>query len=440
MRVRVDVPDLAGKAGERGQLMVIDLGVVREAPEAVLGSRRGPRGWRWFAVFGLLAVLLAGGPEPVRGHLAEATVATAGKYVFSGPTGLYVVDGDTIRNYRLPGGEVGWQVTVPAQGRAQSAFLIDGTVLVTGDGADSRTSALDAETGRLRWERAGSPNFVGDGGLVLLTDPRPGVLTVRYEVVELATGAVRWELTDLAGEAVFHGGDRFVRWSLPDQVEVRDMGTGRVVTTGVVPPWDDDLLRSYSGSGVQVVGGMMLVPRYRGGRPVADAYDLDRLVLRWTADLDLSSMHVSECGDLLCVDQASAAGGVHAIEPETGRVRWSDSGAHRLERVGSVMVAYGMLEQPPRIRILDPANGNLRADLGRWEIGWPYGDDGRVVATRPSPDGGALIAELDVNRGKVRILGVTRDAFACHSGWALVICNREGDNTGIWYPRDRADR
>jgi hypothetical protein len=75
-------------------------------------------------------------------------------------------------------------------------------------------------------------------------------------------------------------------------------------------------------------------------------------------------------------------GWARVIEAGTGRVRWSDSGSDELERIGSVMVSYGLSEQPPRVRILDAADGHLLAGLGRWEIGWPYDDDGLVVAIR----------------------------------------------------------
>jgi outer membrane protein assembly factor BamB len=424
-----------------GAVMVIDLGVVRDAPEVVGGPPRGLRRWRWFAAFGAAAaVLAAGGPEPVRGHLGEATVTAAGRYAFSGPDGVYLANGDTIQKYTVPGAELAWQVPLPADGRPQGGFLIGGTVLVSSDGSDSRTVALDGATGERRWQRPGTPIFVSDENLVLLTYRSPREPTVRHEVVDVATGAVRWGTTDRDGDPVFYDDDWFVRWLPPDRVEVRELGTGRLVTTGVVPTLAGDVVPFQGDWGIRVVGGLLLVARDRAGQAVADAYDPERLALRWTAELDLSSVHLSDCGDLLCVGRSGGAGGVSVIEADTGRVRWMDSGAGELERVGSVLLSRGWSERPPRVRILDAADGRLRADLGRWEIGWPYGDDGRVMAVRPSPDGGAWIAELDLVRGTVRILGVTRDAFACHTGWAMVVCSREGETTGVWYPRRGSDR
>lgn len=419
--------------------MVIDLGVVREAPGAVGGSPRGLRGWRWYAVFGAVAVVLAAGAaEPVRGPLVEATVTAAVRYAFSGPDGVYLVDNATIRKYEVPGGEVGWQVSLPADGLAQGAFLVGGMVLVTGDGLESRTVALDGETGELRWRRPGTPIRTADSGLVLLTHQRPGDLRVRYEAVDVTTGAVRWELTDRDGLPAFYGHDRLVRWSPPDQVEVRDLRTGGVVSTAVMPLSGEDVMPSNGESGVQVVGGLMLVARDRGGQAVTDAYDLDRLVRRWTADLDLRSVHLSDCGDVLCVG-SSGMDGVRVMEAATGRVRWSDSGPGVLWRTGSVIVSYGISEHPPRIRILDPEDGHLRADLGRWDIG-PVDDSGLTLAVRPDPRAGAWIAELDLTQGKVKILRVTRDAFVCQPGGTVVVCSRPGGTSGIWYPRRSSDR
>jgi outer membrane protein assembly factor BamB len=412
--------------------MLIDLGEARAPAEAAEGRPLiGRPGWRWFVALAATAGVLATGvPEPVRGHLVEATVA-AGDYAFSGPDGVYLADGDTLLKYGLPPTRPRWRVSGPDL-PALGGFLVGETVLITGHGPVSQTAALDARTGAVRWRRAGTPTFIG-GDEVLMTHERSGAATVRYEVVDVATGAVRWSLADPHRDPVFYDRDAFVRWSPSGRVEVRDLGTGRVLATGVVPPPD----AGTGGWGVQVVGRLMLVPRERGGRAVADAYDLERLVRRWTADLDLASEIVSGCGDALCVSRAAGAIGVRVLESGTGRVRWSDDRRGALERVGPVMLSYGFPEQPPRVQILDAANGHLLADLGQWDIGWPIGDDGLAMAIRPAPDGGAWIAELDLIRAEVRLLGVTRDAFACQTGWTVVACQRPDGTTAIWYPRHR---
>jgi len=413
--------------------VVIDLGVVRDAPEADWRSPPvRPRTRRWIAAAAAVAaVLAAGAAEPVRGRLVEMTVPVVAARAFAGPGGLYLIDGDTISKYEVPGGRIGWRVSVPQKGRAQTAFMVGEMLLIMADQFDSRTVAIDGETGEERWRRAGVPVFMGDDeDMAVLIDRRPGTASVRYEAVEIATGAVLWELTGDEGDEVFSGTGRFVRWSLPDRVEVRDLGTGRVLTIGTVQPPAD------GGPGLsgdwdrRVVGDLLLVARYRDGKPVAEAYDLERLVPRWTADIDLTLEQVADCGDLLCVDHST---GARVLEADTGRVRWSRDQPGLLERVGPVILSYDHSQQPARIRTLDLADGHVRADLGPWEIGWGHDDDGRVMATQTAREGGSWIAEIDLIEGRVRILGVTHDAFECQPG-RVVICKRLDGTIGVWYP------
>lgn len=393
----------------------------------------------------MAAVLAAGGAEPVRGRLVEVTVPAAGVRVFGGPGGVYLVENETISKYALPSARLDWRVSMSGH-----VVMAAGMPLVTSDGLGSRTVALDPGTGGVRWRRAGAPAFASHGGVQLLTDRRSGVDTVRYEVVDVASGATRWELTEQDGDDVFFDGDRFVRWSPSGQVEVRDMGTGRVLSTGVVPPPAGDGLPFRDVWGRRLVGDLLLVAREVGGVRVSDAYDLDRLVPRWSADIDLAVQEVSDCGSDVCVGQATGklvidadtgrirSTGTRVIDADTGRVRWSTDRPGLLESVGSVMISYDITEQPPEIRILDAADGRLRADLGRWHIGWPHGDgDGDALAIRGGTDGTVWIAELDLARGRVQTLGIVRDAVDCETSWRLVVCRRPDGTTGIWYSRPR---
>ncbi|MEJ3743571.1 PQQ-binding-like beta-propeller repeat protein [Actinomycetes bacterium KLBMP 9797] len=422
--------------------MVIDLGEVRQVPEAAVpptGPSLSPGMRRGLAALGaVVALVAAGGAAPVRGHLREVIAMTDATHAFVGGDAVYVAGADTIARHEIPSGAEKWRVSVPASGRQGGAFAFGGMVLVTVEGSESETIALDGETGERRWRRPGSPSPTGDDR-VLLSHQRPGEITVRYAMVDVGTGVARWTLTDLAGDHVYYDDKRFVRWSPTGRIEVRDLGTGQVLATGAVPPPDVDTAQSPAGSGLALAGGMMLVARQRGGQAMADAYDLERFTRRWTAVLDMSFEYPTLCGDLLCVNDFSGDGGVRALDPDTGRVRWTNDQTGWIERIGPVLLSYGDPEQPPPVRVLDPANGHLRADLGRWKIGWPIADDGRVIATREDAERNTWIAELDLFGGAVRILGVARDTYNCDAGEWMVICQRAGGAIGIWYPRRRLD-
>ncbi|MEJ3743572.1 PQQ-binding-like beta-propeller repeat protein [Actinomycetes bacterium KLBMP 9797] len=421
---------------------VIDLGEVRHVPEAAVprpapwlspGLRRGLA-----ALGAAVALLTAGAAAPVRGDLVEVTLPVSANYSFASGDAVYLTDYDTIVRYELPDARERWRAPVPPIGRSQHAFPLGELVLFTGEGPESETVALDGTTAEQRWRQPGAPFHTGDDQ-VLLWHRRPGEPTVRYTMVDAATGAARWTLTSPDDTPPVIDDDRFVRWSPTGQVEVRDLRSGQVRATGAVPPPDADAVSRDSGPGVQMVGDLILVARWRDRQAMVDAYDLERFARRWTAAVDLTSEFLSECGDVLCVSQALLRGGMRALDVDTGRVRWSNDRMARVHRFGPVLLGYGLSTDVPQIMVVDPADGHLRANLGPWELGWSYRDDGRLLATRPDSHGNTWIAELDPLAGITRMLGLARDAYGCQHRDGMVTCRRSGGTTGIWYPRRRLD-
>lgn len=434
-----DLPRLGdppGGAPEAGAHMLIELGEVREAPASAAAPRpRDPRRWRWpLAAVAAAAVLAAGGAAPARSEMIAVTIAAEGQHSFAGPDGVYFVAGDTITKYEPPAAEPRWKANVLAEGAAMSAYAIGGIVLITGEAFESRTTALDSATGELLWRRPGLPVRIGEDYLVLAHRP-PADTVERREAIDIATGASRWTLTDSYTNEVYFGEDRFVRWQSLDRVEVRDLATGRVVSTGTVrrPEGEMDL----TDSGAQIAGDLLLVSRDGGGRLTAEAYDLDGLARRWSAEIDLGEEQVYGCGDGLCVSSRGSFG-ARVIDKQTGRVRWSVDRPGLLEEIGQVLVWIGMSEKPTRVQVLDPADGHVRTDFGLWELDWYARNEEAVLATRHVKGGGVWFAELDLLRGRVRVLGGTSEPAECNSDWGYVVCRPAGEDVRVWYPRHRA--
>jgi hypothetical protein len=70
--------------------------------------------------------------------------------------------------------------------------------------------------------------------------------------------------------------------------------------------------------------------------------------------------------------------------------------------------ARPLVVPPQPLVVLDPMTGRELAALGRWELA-QGGFDGPLIGVRQHPDGGMVIAELDVHAGKARVLDVLPD-------------------------------
>ena len=78
------------------------------------------------------------------------------------------------------------------------------------------------------------------------------------------------------------------------------------------------------------------------------------------------------CGDLLCL--FGRFGGLHVLDPATGRQRWAADEWRSAQRVGRYLIANrsDIPDQPDPLYVLDVATGALHGRLGSWEtIGAP---------------------------------------------------------------------
>ncbi|MFE9202982.1 PQQ-binding-like beta-propeller repeat protein [Micromonospora sp. NPDC007230] len=432
-------------------MTVIDLGELRRdpAPEpAPRPPRAVSRPYRVLAV--LLAVLwvVAGGaPRPER---AMAIVpARLGADVFLAAGRLYLVDpldpqqgtGRLLVAYRIPAEgppAVLWRSSLPAGGGDVWLLQQGGTVLVSGrpvGGPEGvfRTTALDAGTGRSGWQQPGASYPAGDDVLLQNLDVS-GEGSLRR--VDAASGRTLWSVpTPLDGPNLRFGPDgvdRIVLAAPSGEVEVRDPASGsllaaRNIRPGQLPSWQRN----------QIVGDLLLVISDNGG--TVTGYGLDRLDRRWTARLAQVG-YLTDCGDLLCAYRQT--GGMWALDPATGVVRWSNprwQAVLRAER-GWFLVSsgHGRPESSAwsggdRLVVVEAATGREVADLGTWELASWLEPDSRLIGARRSRDGRLLVAELDLTAARSRVLDALPGMLGdCRTGGDVLVCRRTEGGFAVW--------
>jgi hypothetical protein len=219
--------------------------------------------------------------------------------------------------------------------------------------------------------------------------------------------------------------DRLLLLGGNGQVEVRDTATGAVLTRADLPVPRNGALRV-----VQVVGDLLVT--IDGSPSVITAYGLDHLDQRWRSPAAQATF-ASDCGVVICL--TSTSGGMRTIDAATGEPRWEDDRWGWVWPQADRLLATTQSSAGPGsedLVVLDPPTGRVLARLGRWEIA-RYDPDGPLIAVRRRPDGGLLVAELDVRGGAVRILDVLRDAAGdCRAATGLLLCRRRDADFGLW--------
>ncbi|WP_406075794.1 PQQ-binding-like beta-propeller repeat protein [Micromonospora sp. NBC_01638] len=306
--------------------------------------------------------------------------------------------------FRLPSGDPVWQASLPTVARYWGVAPLAGMLLATGyeigpEGQGTLTVALDRATGAYRWQQPGSARRLADGNLLLQSggDDEPQSL----RAVDPCCGTVRWQLPDAATYINVRdtgpGVDRVVLNQVDGPTEVRDATTGAVLARADLRPPDGGTL-GY----VEVVNDLLLTI---GEDPVTvTAYGLDRLDRRWSSTFGRVDF-VEDCGPVLCLQTRSA--GLRAVDVATGEVRWRGRWAW-VTPIGGRLLTSVSNNPDTALRefvVLDPMTGRVLAELGRWEPA-QFGFDGPLIGVRRHPDGGLLVAELDVPAGTARMLDV----------------------------------
>jgi outer membrane protein assembly factor BamB len=444
-------------------ITVIDLGeiaagrVLDDRPARPMPDRR----WVLVALALGLALVTLGGSAPWPRPLPMA-VLDAPAFATAHAVGdrLFVADppgpGDrSIAGYRLMDLEPLWRVDLPIGGQATGlvpagdALVLIGepetTALqpdgqVTGESPD--VVGLDAATGATRWRDRGFVEGSTPGGRLLVSvraagagrgvpasAPGGGPLTIR--ALSTDTGDVVWSYDGSAGAVLASRYDgrnvSLLAVLLPTGlVELRDADTGQIVRSGQigVPPraGGNDWY-------AEIVGDFLMV---REASRVT-AYGLDRLDRRWTIALRPGQDGwVSWCGPLLCLHGQNSQG-ISALDPQTGRVKWSDSRWSAVLPAGQHLVA--MEDDSQRnglhLAVIDPETGHARRDLGNWQaVDWSVVADSILVMQYDGTR--ALVARLEPARG-VKVVGVLDDVTRdCRLNAPVLICPRTDSRLGIW--------
>lgn len=420
-------------------MTVIDLGELRDTypPEPPVVSRRAARRMPLAVAVLLvaLATMVASTPLPVR-DVVVVPFRPGGDAVVADDLLLVLDPADrpggprSATAYRLPRAEQVWQATLPVQGRYWGAAPLGGLLLVTGydpEAHDDQTVALDPRTGAYRWQQPGRPvGATGDGLLLeVVGADRSG--TVR--AVDPCCGTLRWQVPVPAGGPAYVATDwtvdRFVVADPKGRVEVRDAGSGRILTAAdlPVPP-------SEFGPGVQVLGDLLIT--VDGGR--LTAYGLDRLDRRWQATMP-GMAYAMGCGDAVC---GHAADVLTAFDAVTGRPLWTREGWNPVWAEGSHLIVTPITNTSGDLMhlvLLDPVSGSVRAELGKWSLVGRWTREEPLLAVRPRAQqpGGLVVAELDVAAATTRVIDVLPEAtVGCQSVEGDLLCRRVAGGLGWW--------
>jgi hypothetical protein len=363
------------------------------------------------AGIGVLAVLAVFAPDPAPApspllQVAEREPAgedflIMGDLLFIGS--FSAVDGapPTWSVHQLPVGDYRWSVPeVPL------AAAPEGPVVTVAAFTDTST-ARDPATGTALWSAHGLVTPMPGADVAVVTgDPwftDEGPFRVRYRnlaVVDLATGAPRWSARSDHGWQVVGGPSAVVTVDLEGVVEVRDLATGAVRATAVVP-------EASVGAVNQVVAGDAFVVVHGSEDSftlLVRAHSLSSLTVRWEAEVALF-----RDGDFLDLSMGQASvqwsgqAGSGLLDLRTGEV-FTVAGSRPSARVLGDVIVWAEGSEWPR-EVVHRATGQVLADLAGWRLVEPGQDPpDHLLLTRVSA-GGTTLGRFDPATAHLSYLG-----------------------------------
>ncbi|WBB81764.1 PQQ-binding-like beta-propeller repeat protein [Micromonospora sp. WMMD882] len=434
-------------------MTLIDLGDLRDEPGPYPDpgrSRRRGRPWQAasLVVALVLGTAVASVPTPRRSSVGVPVPpgSTASRFgdllVAVTPARFGTADVQQVLAVELPAGRataprtlrLRWRIDVPEltnlrpMGRVGEFLLLFG---MGGAGAGpAETVVVDTATGRIHRRQPGSMTRTEGGGLLLLTTTDDETGTI--EVVDPVSGAARWRapmdphrLDYRSGD---HGIDRVLRKLPGGRAEIRDADTGTVLA-------DEAILRegpAALGEETQFADDLLVV--VRAEPPELTAYDVDTLDRRWTSTVP-SVDYVQPCGVVLCA--WGDTGGMWALDPASGRIRWSDHRWMTAMAAGDrLLVTVGTPgRSESRVRVLDATTGRVRADVGEWQGTESRGAHRSPRVYRSLGDRGVLVVEVDVEAGLTRTLDVLPGGpEECELGPWPLLCRQRDGSYRLWWP------
>jgi outer membrane protein assembly factor BamB len=395
--------------------VVIDLGLDRGEPPTYSSPGRPTTPlWVPASFLAILVLLLtAGSVAPAKSPLSaifRLQVGPADTYALSGDGQLLAQTFGLLTSYDLASGRMRWQA-----GQSTPAYrlrLSDDLILMrpwTVGATEPGTTAVSVFTGAAQWERPGNVVTVaGSSTLLAVSSVRSLSGTGRrvqgpIDAVDPMTGRTRWTVR-VSSTAVLLGvpgpsdeGSRMLLVNDDQTMTVHDLDTGKLLAGTKVPGAD------YSPDNPVVVGGAILLRHPGNDGAEISAYDPVSLRQMWTEPA-ANSYQIIACGVLACL---SGSGGVRAIDPATGDTVWARRGWQGVQQYGEVFVASGSPDNSTPIGLIDPDTGALEVSLDGWRPVSGAGDDGDLLLTRGSDDGGrTMVAVARAGEPRPRLIDV----------------------------------
>jgi outer membrane protein assembly factor BamB len=423
---------------------LIDLGELTEPTHPPVTRRRAGGSRLGVAVVALVALLTLAGAAPPAGRVHAIVPAALGSDLFLTADRIFTVtplpgvtDGSqellayprperaTVAPHRL---EPLWRMPVPPGHRVYRVQSVagDGVLVAMGREAtgSSQTWRLDARTGQERWRVP---------GIAMLDLPELALLRTYQDdaqnslrAVELATAREVWSVPLSAASIDYWQRadgviDSIVIATVDGAVEVLDPGTGRVRHRLAAPA---DGPAGYQQA--WVVDDLVMV--VRNSSTIA-AHTVDGLARRWQVTVPTAT-YVTSCGPMLCAGVAS--GGVTALDPATGAVRWRTDDILDMVLVGGGN-ALAIARSSAELVTIDLTTGKTLAGHGVWETLGRYEYAPQQLAVRQVVDVGLVLARLDPSGKPARRIDVLPGAGGdCQGRFDLVACRLFDGGYGIW--------
>ncbi len=427
----------------------LDLLPAEPPPPALPGSTRRRR---LVAVVLVAVVFLVAGATPPRSYRATLMLAlhasTEATYQVIGDT-CYIAEangsGSVVTAYPLAGGSPRWSVRLDAVAGSLGLSGLGDTLLVSSFLTEplvyTHVTALDRDTGAVRWDNTLAPDGIDTTrGLVLLdnrvqTDRIDAMPDGNVVAVAADTGRPRWTYhwpagcqIDLAEPGPDRTGTLAVLCADGTLIAV-DLATGQVraTTHGAF-----QLPEGYLSIGVYVLNlaGLILV-----SNPVTDgttfaAFDPGDLTRRWTITLPTDRYTPVPCGMRLCI---AASSGTAVLDAATGQVVW------RLGPGGFISAPTDRylisVDKAGQVTALDAGTGRVILRLlTNWAL--TFSDEGRPLLLRQDPARHRTwVATLDGDPLALRLMSWLPgavDAADCTSTAGYLICRTVNQTMQVW--------
>lgn len=429
-----------------GNTVFIDLGLDRGEPETY---RRPTRSTvpPWLAPLVIAFVVLASSvasaapPPPALARIFSLHLGPTDSYTVTDDGDLLTQSAGRLSRYDLGSGALRWQAgsSAPAYRLRTSAGLVlmrPWSAGLSGIG-DPGTTAIGLTGGDVLWRRAGTVvTLTGTAALIAVTGVRSLSGNGRrvegaVDLVDPVDGSTSWQVgvpstaVLLAVPGPPGSPARMLLVHDNRTAAVHELATGRRLVTGPLPAAD------YGPDNPTVNAGMILLRHPAEHGTEISAFDPVTLGLTWSrpaGDVD----QVVTCGALACL---TGAGGVRALDPQTGRTIWYRSGWRMVEQRGTTLLAYSApASTSETVGIVDPATGAVVTDLRGWRpmSGATGGNDlvvtrvveagarSMVAVARPGEEQPRLIAELPPGTGD------------CQSAPGRLVCRSVTGELVIW--------